>query len=126
MDLRCIVIGAGNLGTQLSIGLKGKGYQIMQVFSRTESSAKILAQKVGAACTIHPGQISNDADIYLIALKDSALDETLQKIEFSDKLIVHCAGSVPMSILEKYSNNYGVIYPVQTFSKEQEVDFSLK
>jgi predicted short-subunit dehydrogenase-like oxidoreductase (DUF2520 family) len=39
-------------------------------------------------------------------------------------LIFHCSGSLPLSALNKYSENIGVFYPLQTFSKSRDVDFS--
>ena len=66
-----------------------------------------------------------DADIYIIAVKDSAIQEILENINLNeDQLIVHTAGSVPMSILDGFTNCYGVFYPLQTFSKSRKVDFS--
>jgi predicted short-subunit dehydrogenase-like oxidoreductase (DUF2520 family) len=40
------------------------------------------------------------------------------------RLIVHTAGSVPMNILEGFTNTYGVFYPLQTFPKSRKVDFA--
>jgi predicted short-subunit dehydrogenase-like oxidoreductase (DUF2520 family) len=59
-----------------------------------------------------------------VALKDSAFEEVLPQINFQNKLLVHCSGSMPLSCLEKYSENIGVFYPLQTFSKDREVDFA--
>lgn len=123
MNFRIIIIGAGNLGTQLGVELKNKGFDIIQVYSRTESSAKNLSEKIDVPFTIHPEQIENSADVYFIALKDSVINNILQKIHFSNNLLIHCAGSIPMLELKKYSMNYGVLYPVQTFTKERKIDF---
>jgi predicted short-subunit dehydrogenase-like oxidoreductase (DUF2520 family) len=38
--------------------------------------------------------------------------------------VVHCSGSQPISVLNRYTKNCGVIYPLQTFSKKRDVDFS--
>lgn len=119
------LIGAGNLATQLAIALKKKDIKIKQVFSRNKNSAKELAEKTGSAYTNNLSELVPDADIYIIAVKDSAILEVLENLQLNEtKLIVHTAGSVPMSILEGFSNNYGVFYPLQTFSKSREVDFS--
>ena len=37
---------------------------------------------------------------------------------------VHTAGSIPMNIFSSFTENYGVFYPLQTFSKTRDVDFS--
>jgi predicted short-subunit dehydrogenase-like oxidoreductase (DUF2520 family) len=50
------------------------------------------------------------------------MEEVLPKLKLSDELIVHTSGSVSMDILEPYSENYGVFYPLQTFSKDREIN----
>jgi predicted short-subunit dehydrogenase-like oxidoreductase (DUF2520 family) len=65
------------------------------------------------------------ADLYLIAIKDSAIQEVLENLSLDEnRMIVHTAGSVPMNILDGFSKNYGVFYPLQTFSKNRKIDFS--
>nr|WP_319569552.1 DUF2520 domain-containing protein [uncultured Draconibacterium sp.] len=123
MNLKICVVGAGNLATQLSEALAQTGYKIVQVYSRTEESAKQLADRLQTNFTISTESITAEADIYFVALKDSAVDQVLSKVEFGDKLLVHCSGSLPMNILSSYSDNYGVFYPLQTFSKNRKVDF---
>lgn len=120
-----VIIGAGNLATQLALALLEKGIQVKQVFSRKIDSARELAEKVNASFTNDLSQLLPEADLYLIAVKDSAIQEVLENLRIGeDQLIVHTAGSVPMNILEGFSNNYGVFYPLQTFSKSRKVDFS--
>lgn len=123
MSLNFCFIGAGNLATQLAKTFFSKGHNIVQVFSRTETSASTLAQLVNADFTTNLAEIVNSADVYFIAIKDSAFGEVLPKIDFGNKLIVHCSGSVSMNELKSFSSNFGVFYPLQTFSKQRNVDF---
>lgn len=116
-------IGCGNLATQLASAFAPCA-TILQLYSRTEASAKALAEKVGAPYTTDIKALTRDADIYICALKDSAFDEVLSKGDFKNKLLVHTAGSMPMSVLASYTGRYGVIYPLQTFSKNKTVDFA--
>lgn len=118
-----IFIGAGNLATHVSLELKSKGYNISQVYSRTEKSAASLAEKINSSYTISEKSLNQNADVYIVALKDSAIVPVLSKMEFKNKLLIHCSGSTPMSVLKEFSNNYGVFYPLQTFSKNRELDF---
>jgi predicted short-subunit dehydrogenase-like oxidoreductase (DUF2520 family) len=123
MSLNFCLIGAGNLATQLSKAFKSKGFTITQVYSRTEKSAKYLANSLTADYTISAHEIDKNADIYFVALKDQIVDEVLSKIDFENKLVVHCSGSLSLSSLERYSENIGVFYPLQTFSKSRDIDF---
>jgi len=124
LDKKLAIIGAGNLATRLSIELHSRGAEIVQVYSRTVTSAIPLAKLTGSSYVTQPDEITAEADIYLISVSDTALGELLSRINFNNKLIVHTAGSIDMEELSKYSSNYGVFYPLQTFSKYREVDFS--
>jgi len=121
-----VIIGAGNLATQLALALFEKNIAIRQIYSRTKESAEELAQKVKAPFTTELSKLKTDADLYVIAVKDSAIQEVLENLPLAeDRLIVHTAGSVAMKILEGFTLNYGVFYPLQTFSKNRKVDFSI-
>lgn len=125
-DTPIVFIGAGNLATNLAKALYRKGFRIVQVYSRTEESARGLAQKVEADFTIRLEEVNPSARLYIVSLKDSAFSELLPAIvagKREDALMVHTAGSLPMSIWKGYAENYGVFYPMQTFSKQREVEF---
>jgi predicted short-subunit dehydrogenase-like oxidoreductase (DUF2520 family) len=119
------LIGAGHLATQLGQALHEKGHSFLQVYSRTISSAESLAEKLGSEAATIPERIRDGADLYICALKDDAIDEVLSHVHFGHGLYVHTAGSLPMSVLEKYTPNHGVLYPLQTFSKSRKIDFSV-
>lgn len=120
-----VLIGAGNLATQLALALFEKGIQVKQVYSRKIESASELAGKVNASFTNDLSQLVPEADLYVIAVKDSAIQEVLENLQIGEsQLIVHTSGSVPMSILDGFSTIYGVFYPLQTFSKTRKIDFS--
>lgn len=124
MNIKVCFIGAGNLATQLSKSLVANGISVTQIYSRTTSSAQELASQLGAKYTSRISEIDKNADIYFVALKDSVIDDVLVDCDFNDKLVVHCAGSISIEVLNKYSANIGVFYPLQTFSKNRDVEFS--
>ncbi len=123
--MRIDIIGSGNLATNLSLALKDAGQEIVQIFSRTEAHAKELADKVGCPYTSSLDAILSDADVYILSVKDDALLRLIPTICDSRKngLFLHTAGSVPMNLFEGSASQYGVLYPMQTFSKNRRVDF---
>lgn len=124
MSSRFIFIGAGNLATRLSIEFKRKGLIIEQIYSRTELSARTLAEKLDAGFTTNPHEIKTGPDyIYFMVLKDSAVHNVLPHVAIENNLLVHCSGSLPLADLDRYSTNTGVFYPLQTFSKNRDVHF---
>ncbi|WP_321321186.1 DUF2520 domain-containing protein [Labilibaculum sp.] len=124
MIQKVVMIGAGNLATQLSLALHEHGIEILQVYSRTVESAKVLAGKLDCSFTISVKKIEKNADLYIFAVSDKALQPILDKWSVPIGNSVHTAGSIPADIFDNYAEDYGVFYPLQTFSKERKVDFS--
>ena len=124
--MKIIFIGAGNLATHLAQALKNAGHEIIQVYSRTRESAEMLATKVGAHCVTDIDKLCTDADACIMAVKDSALEELISKacVARPNIVFMHTAGSMPMSLFENHAKSYGVLYPMQSFSKERAVDFA--
>ena len=125
-DTSIVFIGAGNLATNLAKALYYKGFRIAQIYSRTIESAQALAQAVEAEYTTDLSAIIDNARLYIVSLKDAAFVELLPQIVLGKEkgLWVHTAGSIPMDVWEGRIKRYGVFYPMQTFSKQREVDFS--
>lgn len=68
--------------------------------------------------------LNTSSDLIILAVADNAITEIAEKIKGTDTLVAHTAGSIPMSTLEKYFQNYGVFYPFQTFTKDVALDYS--
>ena len=121
--MRIVFIGAGNLATHLSKALKDAGFEIVQVYSHTESSARMLAVSLQVPYTTDISNIVADASLYIISVSDDVIEALVERLPLTDQLVVHTAGSVPMDIFVGKLSNYGVLYPLQTFSKMRTVDF---
>lgn len=121
------MIGAGNLATNLAKALHSAGHDIIEVYSRTRVSADALAMQVEALPTDNIETLGRDADIYILALKDSVLADIIPSLcsGRNDAVFVHTAGSVSIDIFKGHAVRYGVLYPMQTFSKSRIVDFSV-
>lgn len=98
-----VIVGPGNVGTHLAEIMLEAGFTICQLAERGEM--------------IVPGK-----DLYIMALPDAAMEEALSEMPLKDELLVHTSGSVPMEILSRYSENTGVFYPLQTFTKGRPID----
>jgi len=119
------ILGAGNVGYQLTWHLNNSGHEIVQVYSRHLPSAKWIGNLMDIPCTTSISEITKEADIYLIAVNDDSVAEVSRELKLSDKVVAHTSGAVPMNILEGVSTNYGIFYPLQTLSRNISVDFSV-
>ena len=100
---RTVLIGRGNVASHLQEALTQAGHQVLALGGRNRTQP-----------------IPQDADLYVIAVTDSAIAQVAEAIGPVDGLVVHTAGSVPMSILPQ--RNRGVLYPLQTFTKGRPLD----
>lgn len=145
--MKIVLIGAGNLATHLGKALHAAGHDMLQVFSRTMQSAETLASLLDAEPLTDIAQVRDDADVYIFSVKDSALLQlvaqlcrheadglgedgavnALRKAKKGEheRVFLHTAGSMPLSVFKGMAQHYGVLYPMQTFSKQREVDFSI-
>ena len=122
--MKVVIIGSGNVATHLSLALASlEGIEICQVYSPTEAHAEILAERLNCDFVTDPAQIRKDADVYLFALKDQALETVIRAVPANNGLWLHTSGSMPMQVFAGYTERYGVLYPLQTFSKSREISF---
>lgn len=124
--MKIVMVGAGNLATHLARALADAGNDIVQVYSRTADSAMALSRLLGCEAVTDVDSIVDDAELYILAVKDSALENVAAEVCRGREraVFVHTAGSMPISLFAPYARRYGTIYPMQTFSKHRRVDFS--
>ena len=100
-------------------------HETLQVFSRTMASAEALAVRLGCPATDDLDAVVPGADVYIFSVKDGVLEGLVSRIapRIGDALCLHTAGSMPMDVFRGHVRRYGVLYPMQTFSKDCPVDF---
>jgi predicted short-subunit dehydrogenase-like oxidoreductase (DUF2520 family) len=118
------IIGAGNMAWHLCREFTKAGLRITRIINRSADSAQQLAKFTGAQFTSDFSASNEDTDVLIIAVSDSYLEEVLNKIIISDKIVLHTSGSIGMNIFSGISNHYGVFYPFQTLTKDVTTDFS--
>jgi predicted short-subunit dehydrogenase-like oxidoreductase (DUF2520 family) len=122
--MRIVMIGAGNLAIHLSKALQDAGNDLIQVFSRSEKSAAWLAGVLKTDYTTAIHNVRPNAELYIIAITDDAIPEIVSCLPFTERLVVHTAGSIPRDVFAGKMRNYGIFYPLQSFSKACPVDFA--
>lgn len=122
---KIIIIGAGNVAWHLAIELEKEGHRITEVYSRHIANAKLLSQQLyEAKATNQLNFIASDADIALIAVSDDALSEVAAALRLpKDMILAHTSGTQTMEVLKANTENVGVFYPLQTFTKTKNINF---
>lgn len=119
MDI--VIIGSGNVAAVLGRKFKAAGHRIVQVVSRNASAANKLAYEWDTASTNYRILMNKKADVYLIAVSDSAIAEIVHELKLPGKVVAHTAASVSKDILKNVSEHYGIFYPLQSLRKEMTV-----
>jgi predicted short-subunit dehydrogenase-like oxidoreductase (DUF2520 family) len=119
------ILGAGKVAGALATSLRQAGISIEEIYCRTPEKAAALAQRVSARFVTDINQLSQNADLYIISVSDSAIEHIASAPALQGKFIVHTAGSVNMEVLRPFSNKIGIFYPLQTFSAGREIDMSV-
>ncbi|MEO5967177.1 MAG: F420-dependent NADP oxidoreductase [Ferruginibacter sp.] len=118
--MKIVLIGSGNLATIIGRLAILKNHEIVLVSSRTLENAKALADEFNCAFSNYSEVNSVEADIYILAISDSAIENTLLETGKINGLLVHTAGSISINVLADNSSQYGVLYPLQTLRKNMD------
>lgn len=118
------LIGAGNVATNLAYLFSQYKFNINQVYSNNLDSAQNISKLYNAKATNNLKDINKNSDFYIISVSDNAYKKIINKLEINtDSLIVHTSGNVSINIFKNKFKNYGVFYPLQTFTKDKILDF---
>lgn len=119
--INAVLIGAGNVASHLYRAFANSDkLRFTQVYNRHIEHIDFVDSNT--AITNDITQLV-EADIYFICISDSAIHEVSASLPFSNRLTVHCSGGSAMDILSD-KNRTGVFYPLQTFIKSSDADFT--
>lgn len=119
--IKVVLIGSGNVASHLiQAMLSTADIELVQVFARNPSSLLHLLPKEKIVSKYSEIAV---ADVYIISVSDNAIAEVSEQLPFENQLVVHTSGSSELAVLNA-KNRKGVFYPLQTFTKNKEIDFA--
>ncbi len=106
--MNIVIIGKGNVATNLDYAFRKKGVACQMVSSR-DGLDQLPA-----------------ANVYIYSVKDEALAEVVAQVQGKEKsLHLHTSGTMPITVFGADKPHAGIFYPFQTFSKARLIeDFS--
>lgn len=114
-------IGSGNVATHLALAFHNVGHNIVQIFSRNIEHANALATTVEAIPVNQMDSIKHHVDLFFICVPDQFIEDISQQLP-SHIPQVHTSGNTSLSQLK--GNLTGVFYPLQTFSKNKQINYA--
>ena len=118
--MQIVLIGSGNVAFHLAKAFTEAQIPISQIFGRNTTELQKISEKFSIPFST---ESLVDADLYIISVSDSSIAEVSSLIKNENALVAHTSGSVSREAL---SGNYrkSVFYPLQTFSKSKNLDYS--
>jgi predicted short-subunit dehydrogenase-like oxidoreductase (DUF2520 family) len=116
------ILGSGNVAFHLGKALVQKGIRVDAVYSPNHNHAAALAEILNAKTISDIEQLPGTSNVYIIAVKDTAIEEVSNQLGKLHGLVVHTSGTTDMEVLWKHKRR-GVFYPLQTISKHNDFSF---
>ena len=118
--MQIVLIGSGNVAFHLAKAFTEAQIPVSQIFGRNTTELQKISEQFSIPSST---ETLVDADVYIISVSDSSIAEVSSLIKNENALVAHTSGSVSREAL---SGNYrkSVFYPLQTFSKSKNLDYS--
>lgn len=98
------------------------GVEIASVYSREFRNARELSVQFGARAIDNVEDIDPEVCLNIVTIKDDAIISVIEKLP-REIPIVHTSGAASIRVFEGFEK-YGVLYPLQTFSKQRALDIA--
>ena len=115
---KVVIIGSGNVATSLAHGLMAR-CEVVQIYSRQLLHAQALADAIG--CPLATDDLMTlvpNADAYIIAVRDDVIADVVAAVPDNGALWLHTSGSKGIDLFKGHRTHYGVLWPMQSFSRE--------
>ena len=118
--MQIVLIGSGNVAFHLAKAFTEAQIPVSQIFGRNTTELQKISEQFSIPFST---ETLVDADLYIISVSDSSIAEVSSLIKNKNALVTHTSGSVSREAL---NGNYrkSVFYPLQTFSKSKNLDYS--
>lgn len=118
--MKIVIIGSGNVAYHLAKAFTQNNIEVSQIFGRNEVELNKISEELNIP---YSTKELADADLYLISVSDSAVEQVSDLIKTEKALVAHTSGSLP---IETLNGDYrkASFYPLQTFSKTKNLDYS--
>jgi predicted short-subunit dehydrogenase-like oxidoreductase (DUF2520 family) len=118
--MKIVIIGTGNTATVLGKKFLQAGHQILQIGGRNADKVATLAKELNAIPISNLQAVSTEAEVYIIAVADHAIESVANELKLPGKVAAHTAASVSKEVLKQVTRHYGVFYPLQSLRKEMD------
>ncbi|WP_320052367.1 DUF2520 domain-containing protein [uncultured Acetobacteroides sp.] len=124
--MKIVVVGSGAVAINLAFGFATTTNFQVEIAARNPQKAKDIIDGLDLKVNISSiEKCDTNADLYIIAVSDRAIEEVFQQLTkrvSPEACIVHTSGTTSIDIFGKDANAVGVLYPLQTFTRNRIID----
>lgn len=118
------IIGCGNVAWHLALKLKKQKHTQLYVYNhKANKELTVFKNELGVHTSSNLNSIISDADAYFICVSDNAITNVIKKINYlptTSQLLI-TSGNFDLKQVDKRWKNVSIFYPLQTFSKQDEI-----
>ncbi len=119
------IVGSGNVGIHLARAFSSLPKNEVSLVARSDKNHQYLDRLDHLRILESIEELSEDLSFLILAVNDRGIKTLAQKLSFKNTLLLHTSGSVSIDDLsENRAANYGVIYPLQSFSLKRTLNYS--
>jgi predicted short-subunit dehydrogenase-like oxidoreductase (DUF2520 family) len=123
---KIVIIGCGNVAWHIAKKLQSlKKFEILVYNHKPNPALKDFKNKLGCKVFSTLEGIEGDASYYIISVTDKYIRSAAEKINIKNPnaLLMHVSGSAAIEDLGERVHHTGIIYPLQTFSKSDAIQW---
>lgn len=124
-NLKIGIIGSGNVAFHFASAYsKLPAINLKGIYSRNKQTAQTLAKETNTTYFDDLHTFSNQVDVIIICASDDSISKIANQLKLQNQIVAHTSGVVSMQVLNVASKNYGSFYPLQTFTKQRQVNLN--
>lgn len=120
---KIVIIGCGNVAWHLAKQISSlKKYELFVYNHQPNNFLNDFKTKLNCNTASNLNNILTNAEFYFICVGDKFISATAKKIKITKGIVLHTSGSLKINELAGHKNA-AVFYPLQTFSKQDEINW---
>lgn len=125
-NLKIGIIGSGNVAHHFATAFsKLPAINLKGIYSRNEETGSTLAKQTKVKNYNNLNEFTQEVNLIIICASDDSISKITSKLQLNNnQIIAHTSGVVSIDVLKSATENYGSFYPLQTFTKQRQVNLN--
>lgn len=111
------LIGTGNMAWLIASRMLAAGHTCVGVWGRSPAATEELCQAFHLPKLASTSDLNDGPDAVIIAVSDAAIADVAKQLSLRHSTLIHTGGSISLRVLDGYSLNIGVMWPVYSIRK---------